>query len=203
MTSTGGIGPEIGKDTIDKGAEYSITDKVPYRADYDFIGWSADAGGASADRYHAGDELQVSHDMTFYAIWRPMVYVTFSGHGDYSDGFSYYNHSILYEEHPKDGYRLVSLIVYPVNNVYEPGFTFYDNEYMLCTSEGNYRISDLSTDFDRFAMGRDHENPLFVKIGDFCTMHVLYEIPRDARILGISGPDDSSRPYRIVTSFTG
>ena len=76
------------------------------------------AGVASADRYHAGDELQASHDMTFYAIWRPMVYVTFSGHGDYSDGFSYYNHSILYEEHPKDGYRLVSLIVYPVNNVY-------------------------------------------------------------------------------------
>ena len=51
------------------GAKRNISDVVPVRDGYTFLGWSADQNASTA-QCHAGDELIMSGDLTLYAVWK-------------------------------------------------------------------------------------------------------------------------------------
>ncbi|MDO4390823.1 MAG: InlB B-repeat-containing protein [Clostridia bacterium] len=64
--------PDPTTSTIPNGqydAPFTISDKVPTRNDYDFLGW-ADSADAAEPQYQPGNTINVSGDKCFYAVWK-------------------------------------------------------------------------------------------------------------------------------------
>ena len=64
--------PDPTTSTIPNGqydAPFTISDKVPTRNGYDFLGW-ADSADAAKPQYRPGDTINVSGDTYFYAVWK-------------------------------------------------------------------------------------------------------------------------------------
>ena len=64
--------PDPTTSTIPNGqyyAPFTISDKVPTRNGYDFLGW-ADSANAIEPKYKPSDKIDVSGDTCFYAVWK-------------------------------------------------------------------------------------------------------------------------------------
>lgn len=68
-----------------------ITDTIPIRLDYTFLGWSTNRDAKVAD-YVAGEKYKVTGDVTFYAVWkRNIATVTYyDSAGKAHEGMVYY-----------------------------------------------------------------------------------------------------------------
>ena len=67
--------PDPTTSTIPNGqydAPFTISDKVPTRNDYGFLGW-ADRADAAEPQYQPGSTIDVSGDKCFYAVWEKEV----------------------------------------------------------------------------------------------------------------------------------
>ena len=50
-------------------ATFTISDSVPTRTGYDFLGWATDKDATSAE-YHSGGSITISSNTTLYAVWK-------------------------------------------------------------------------------------------------------------------------------------
>lgn len=81
MANGGSGGPSA--QTIIIGEAGNISEIVPIRAGYEFLGWSVTVGSESAN-YSPGDSFTPVSNMTLYAVWSPYTYkVSFDLNGGY------------------------------------------------------------------------------------------------------------------------
>ena len=50
-------------------ATFTISDSVPTRTGYDFLGWATDKDATSAE-YRSGGSITISSNTTLYAVWK-------------------------------------------------------------------------------------------------------------------------------------
>ena len=69
--------------------EFTVTDEVPVRDGYTFLGWSTENGWNNTVEYVAGDKLILERDFNLYAVWQINDYtVTFDPNGGECDTIS-------------------------------------------------------------------------------------------------------------------
>ena len=61
------------------GESITITDLIPYREQYEFLGWSTSTSSSTDILYNAGDSYTGTANTTLYAIWRRIPIVLYSG----------------------------------------------------------------------------------------------------------------------------
>lgn len=69
-------------DSKDYGKTVNLSNTVPTRSGYTFMGWSTGSSSTSA-AYHPNDEFSINTSITFYAVWQINTYtVTLTDNGD-------------------------------------------------------------------------------------------------------------------------
>ena len=71
--ANGGTGAPASQTKV-HGTPITLSEEIPTRANYDFIGWSVLKNGTAAD-YNAGDIYSENLSVTLYAVWQPHSYV--------------------------------------------------------------------------------------------------------------------------------
>lgn len=66
--------------TVKKDTTVNLSGLVPMKEDYDFLGWSRDRNARSAN-YAPGDTVDLTSDLTLYAIWRKTIILSYDGNG--------------------------------------------------------------------------------------------------------------------------
>ena len=77
--ANGGIGAPSSS-TIDAGASFTIPSTKPTKDGFKFLGWAVSSTASSAT-HQPGTTITPDADMTFYAIWTPLIDVTFDANG--------------------------------------------------------------------------------------------------------------------------
>ncbi len=112
--------------------DYYISDVIPEREGYNFLGWSTYPGGYA--EFESGDLYDANDDIDLYAVWEikvyEIVYITNEGWGElaqekiYGEAFEIYLDEIW-----KEGYIFQGWATEPDGEVvYENGDIYYGNE---------------------------------------------------------------------------
>lgn len=89
--------------------DVKLSDRIPERYGYKFIGWATSPDGAAG--YFAGDMYSENSDVRFYAVWEAMVYsVAFETNGGFVNSgkiteYTYGTGALLPTDVSKDGYH--------------------------------------------------------------------------------------------------
>lgn len=83
--TNGGVGNVPSATAYSYGTKAIITDIVPSRDGYEFLGWATRADASEAE-HKANDEYVVCNDITFYAVWKaiPSISAELTAYSSYS-----------------------------------------------------------------------------------------------------------------------
>ena len=164
--------------------DVTISERIPERYGYDFIGWAESADGAAS--YFGGDVYSDNADIRFYAVWEAKTFaVSFETNGGIINGgeiaeYTYGTGVMLPTDVSKSGYTFVGWYedeglqgarVYEIKAA-ESG----DKKYYAAYAMANVTINDYSGEYD----GKAHE--LSYTINDDLTVenYQWYFVPAGA-----------------------
>ncbi len=150
------------------GEAFILTDQLPYRRGYTFVGWSVNKDSDIAE-YAAGGVYTSNEDAVLYAVWKINSYYVIY----YVDGDEYYRQSVVY-----------GAVINPIAEPDMEGYSF----------SGWSEIPQLMSDFDVIVNG----SFTFIETEDsvVCQNGVIYgldsQLSYQYAVYSINGIDDSS-----------
>ena len=65
---------------VKKNSSVNLSGLIPIKEGYDFLGWNKNQNATSAN-YAPGDKIDITSDLTLYAIWRKTIILSYDGNG--------------------------------------------------------------------------------------------------------------------------
>lgn len=122
------------------GEDAIISDNVPTKKDYNFIGWSTDAN-ATTYEYKAGDVFDKNESVLLFAVWKKIEVKCFVNHYLQKDDGSFEDVPNITDEINVE--KDTELIVADMNKLDENGFVFAYAEY------DNTKVNNIILDEDK------------------------------------------------------
>ena len=154
----------------------------PLRDGYAFAGWSEDKNPRNLHYvYHNGDRFYPSErSVVLYAIWLPILDVTYQAVDGYAEGFEYQNQfGETRTAAPAEGCRFVAYRFTVTNETFENGIMMSSNAFMMKIGSDFYRPDKHSHIFDSSIMGNPGGYHIFIEKGGSSTFCILYSVPMD------------------------
>ena len=181
-------------------SDIEISDLIPERYGYNFIGWSAEENGAAA--YHGKDVYSENSDLTLYAVWEAKTFgVTFETNGGSINGgeiaeYTYGTGAVLPTEVTKEGYDFAGWYedeLLQGVRVYEIKESDYgDKKYYAAYSIADVALSGYTGEYD----GKEHIISYTLTEELSVEKYQWYFVP-DGASEAVAVPSDSYHTYAV------
>lgn len=177
-----------GKGETPATCEFELSEKCrviapddPTREGYNFVGWSEDQNPRDTLKvYRNGDTFYSNGRYTIlYAVWVPIIDVTYQKVDEYADGFEYQDYSGMKTITPADGHKFVAYRFTVNNDKIERGMIVSHIEIILNAESDSYHPDRFSAQFNMYIMGGSGKLSSFIGMGESHTFCTIYSLPLD------------------------
>lgn len=159
-----------------------IAPNDPVRNGYKFTGWSEKSERAR-DIHHNGDIFySTKRYITLYAVWVPIIDVTYQKVDGYENGFEYNDYREIKTLAPADGCKFVVYRFTAKNENFDGDIMLLYTVIGLSAGSDSYSLDRHTSVFNRFVMEDSAKLNAYLPKGGSKTFHIVYSIPLDEEV---------------------